>query len=210
MIMMTMEIARPSEAIGLLSSMYLCKPSREAIENWKGALAEDSSIFLADLKKAIGEIDVASGEELEELLWEYTRLFIGPYKLPCPPWESVYTSPKRLLMQEAADKVRQIYRETGLTINTADVLPDHIGAELNFLALLFHGISGGSGKKAHYINLAERLVNEHLLKWVPQFARDMEEASDTLFYKALARTTGKLLDSIGDCADWYNSLEIPE
>ena len=190
MIMMTIEIARPSDAIGLLSSMYLCKPSKESIENWKVALAEDSSILLADLKKAICEIDVASVEELEELLWEYTRLFIGPYKLPCPPWESVYTSPKRLLMQEAADQVRQIYGETGLTINTADVLPDHIGAELNFLAVLL-------GRKDCDIKIIERFFSEHLLKWVPEFTKDMENASETLFYKSLAKATRNIVDIIG-------------
>ena len=134
--MLTAEMVTPSEALKLLSSMYLCQPAREAVESWKAALAEDSSIFLDDLKKAVNGIDTTSDEQLDELLWEYTRLFIGPYRLPCPPWESVYTSPKKLMMQEAADQVLLLYREAGLTINTADVLPDHIGAELNFLAVL--------------------------------------------------------------------------
>ncbi len=197
MVMMTVKIARPSDAIGLLSSMYLCKPAREAIENWKGALAEDSSIFLADLKKAIGEIDVASVKELEELLWEYTRLFIGPYKLPCPPWESVYTSSKRLLMQEAVDQVRQIYGETGLTINTADVLPDHIGAELNFLAVLLQRTYSEAEKKDYDVKIIERFFSEHLFKWVPSFTKDMENASETLFYKSLAKATRNIIDFIG-------------
>lgn len=197
MIMMTMEISMPSEAIGLLSCMYLCKPSREAIENWKGALAADSSIFLADLKKAIGEIDVASAEELEDLLWEYTRLFIGPYKLPCPPWESVYTSPKRLLMQEGADQVRQIYGEAGLTINTADVLPDHIGAELNFLTVLLQKTNLETEQKNRYINISERFFAEHLVKWVPSFTKDMEAAAETSFYKAVAKATRDIIEFIG-------------
>jgi TorA maturation chaperone TorD len=46
------------------------------------------------LKGALDAINLESEEELEELLWDYTRLFIGPYHLPCPPLESVYTSPK--------------------------------------------------------------------------------------------------------------------
>ncbi len=195
--MTTIEVAKPSEAVVLLSSMYLCKPSRGCIENWKAALEEDSSIFLSDLKKAISEIDIASGEELKELLWEYTRLFIGHYKLPCPPWESFYTSPKRLLMQEAADQVRQIYRETGLTINTADVLPDHIGAELNFLAVLLQKSHMETKQKDHHIKLAGRFLSEHLLKWVPEFARDMENAAETLFYKELAKATRNIIEFIG-------------
>ncbi len=186
-----------TEICSLLSSMYLCKPSKEAIYNWKTLVAEGTSIFLRDMKAALEGINAESEEEVESLIWEYTRLFIGPYKLPCPPWESVYASPKRLMMQESADEVRRIYDELGLTVDDPGVMPDHIGAELNFLALLFHGMHEEGENEAHYINLAERLVNEHLLQWVPQFARDMEDASDMLFYKTLARTTRKLLDLIG-------------
>jgi TorA maturation chaperone TorD len=194
--MITSSIASPSEAIGLLSSMYLCKPSRAAIENWKRALVEDTSIFLDDLKKAIGGIDMTSEDELDELLWEYTRLFIGPYKLPCPPWESVYTSPKRLLMQDAADEVRKIYEDAGLTINTADVMPDHIGAEINFLGVLLQKTYSEADRKDHYTKITERFLTDHLLKWVPSFTKDMENAAETSFYKALARTTGNVIDFI--------------
>ena len=69
--MMTAEMVTSSEALSLLSSMYLCKPSGVVIENWKVALAEDLSIFLADLKTALHEIDMTSEIEMENLLWEY-------------------------------------------------------------------------------------------------------------------------------------------
>jgi TorA maturation chaperone TorD len=195
--MTTREMAPPSEAIELLSSMYLCKPSRETIENWRRALAENASIFLADLTKAISDIDAASEKEMEGLLWDFTRLFIGPYKLPCPPWESVYTSPKRLMMQDAADQVRKIYGEAGLTINSADVMPDHIGAELNFLALLLQRTYSGTDKKDEYRRMTEEFLDEHLLKWAPDFTRDMEDAAETPFYKALAKETRRVIDFIG-------------
>lgn len=195
--MMTAEMVTPGEAFGLLSSMYLCPPSREALENWKRALAEDTSIFLADLKKAISGIDLNSEEEVENLLSEYTRLFIGPYKLPCPPWESVYTSPKKLMMQDAADQVRALYEGAGLTINSAEVMPDHIGAELNFLALLLQRMNSRTDGTDHYLGTTEKLLHDHLLKWTPDFTRDMEEAAETLFYKELAMATRKMIDFVG-------------
>jgi TorA maturation chaperone TorD len=194
--MTTVEIATPSEAVGLLSSMYLCPPSREAVENWKTALAEDTSIFLAYLKKAINGIDLNSENELENLLSEYTRLFIGPYKLPCPPWESVYTSPKKLMMQDAAANVLKLYHEAGLSLESAEVMPDHIGAELNFLAILFTKTNSERGKR-EYVGIAGKLLNDHLLKWTPDFTRDMEEAAETSFYKELARATRKVIDFVG-------------
>lgn len=181
----------------MLSSMYLCKPSRATIENWKAALAEDSSIFLADLKTALHEIDVTSESEMENLLWEYTRLFIGPYKLPCPPWESVYTSPKKLMMQDAAGQIRELYEQAGLKINTDDVMPDHIGAELNFLTVLLQRTHSETNSKDTHMNMTEKLLNDHLLKWTPNFTTDMENAAETPFYKELARATGKIIDVIG-------------
>lgn len=195
--MMTAEMVTPSEVLELLSSIYLCKPSRESIENWQTALAADSSIFLDDLKRVINGLDRASEEQLEELLWEYTRLFIGPYRLPSPPWESVYTSPKRLLMQEAAEQVLAIYREAGLAVNTPDVLPDHIGVELNFLAVLLQETHSETDQKDLYVDMTGKFLAEHLLRWVPEFTRDMENAAETPFYKAVAKTTRSIIEFIG-------------
>ena len=144
---------------------------------------------MLDLKDALDEIDLKSERELKDLLWEYTRLFIGPYKLPCPPWESVYTSPKKLLMQDAYDEVQKSYDELGLMVNNLDILPDHIGAELNFLAVLFQKINSEPEKRLSYINIAKKFCDEHLMKWIPQFTRDMEEAANILFYETLARVT---------------------
>lgn len=195
--MMTAEMVTPSEALKLLSSMYLCKPSVTAIENWKTALSEDASVFLHELKETVTEINTSSNDELEELLWDYTRLFIGPYKLPSPPWESVYTSPKRLMMQDAAEQVLQLYREAGLSLETPDIMPDHIGAELNFLAVLLQKTHLETEQKDHYLETTGRFLSEHLLKWVPEFTKDMENAAETSFYKAVANATRNVIDFIG-------------
>jgi TorA maturation chaperone TorD len=178
-----------SKIFSLLSSLYLCRPSRDALENWRILLSGDVSDFMLDLKDALDEIDLKSERELKDLIWEYTRLFIGPYKLPCPPWESVYTSPKKLLMQDAYDEVKNSYDELGLMINNPDILPDHIGAELNFLAVLFQKIDSEPEKRLSHINIAKRFCDDHLMKWIPQFTRDMEEAANILFYETLARVT---------------------
>ncbi|MBI5043412.1 MAG: molecular chaperone TorD family protein [Nitrospirae bacterium] len=190
---MTLDLSR---TLSLLSSMYLCKPSKEALENWKKLLSEDTPYFLAELKNTIDEIDLDSERELEDLLWEYTRLFIGPYKLPCPLWESVYTSPKRLMMQEAYDDVRAFYAEMGLAINDQNVMYDHIGAELNFLAVLYKNIDDCPEKRFYYENLAKRFLVEHILKWAPQFADDMEKATDTAYYKVLALATKCIIQDL--------------
>jgi len=179
--------------LSLLSSLYLCKPSKEAIANWKIFLSENTSGFLFGLEGALHKIDHHSGQVMDDLLWEYTRLFVGPYKLPCPPWESVYASPKRLLMQSAYDRVQDCYREIGLAVSGFDIMPDHIGAELNFLAILYGKIIQGGKKEPHFRALANKFMDEHLLRWIPQFTQDMASAAHSVFYKELAQTTNKFI-----------------
>ncbi len=183
----------------LLSSMYLCMPSAEAVSTWKELLDEETPPFFEEIKAALNAVDTADGETLENLLWEHTRLFIGPYKLQSPPWESVYTSPKRLLMQDAADTVSRAYAEAGLAIDDPAVMPDHIGLELNFLALVLEkaGKEDGSERRK-YSRIAKQFQEQHLFPWVPQFAEDLEAAAENTLYKAVARTTARLMAQLND------------
>ncbi len=179
----------PSKILGLLSSLYVCKPTKEAIKNWKASLSDDVPNSLSRLKDALDKIDLNSGQEFEDLLWEYTRLFIGPYKLPCPPWESVYTSGKRLMMQEAYDQVQDFYSEVGLKVGNPNIMTDHVGAELNFLAVLHEKMEGDHEKRSYYVDIGKRFMDEHVMRWIPQFTQDMEEAADLRLYKTLAQAT---------------------
>jgi putative dimethyl sulfoxide reductase chaperone len=175
----------------LLSSMYLCKPTRESLAHWRQLLTEEHLDRGDDLKRALDAIDLASEQELEDLLWEYTRLFIGPHRLPCPPLESVYTSSKRLMMQEAYGEVQQFYARIGIEVGSGEVMPDHVGAELNFLAILFDRMASEPGKQTQHETLADEFLAKHIRNWVPRFASDMEEAAETPFFKALAKTTSE-------------------
>jgi TorA maturation chaperone TorD len=93
------------------------------------------------------------------------------------------------MMQDAYDEVREFYSLFGVEIGNADVMPDHIGAELNFLAILFDRMASETGIKNQYKGLAETFLMFHLRNWVPRFTADMEEASKTNFYKTLAKKT---------------------
>ncbi|MEI3231097.1 MAG: molecular chaperone TorD family protein, partial [Gordonibacter pamelaeae] len=60
----------------------------------------------ARLQDALAEVAAANG--LGQLRSVYTKLFIGPAKLPAPPWESVYaTGGRPLLFQESTLAVRR-------------------------------------------------------------------------------------------------------
>lgn len=178
-----------SAVLSLLASMYLCKPTADAIANWRDLMSGSVPEPLRDLSEVLERINLNSEEEMQDLLWDFTRLFIGPYRLPCPPWESVYASEKRLLLQEPSDAVRAIYERLGVEVGTPSVLPDHIGAELNFMGILLQKIEFGSMEQETYRQLSRDFLDEHLRNWIPRFASDMEKAAETSLYKALARST---------------------
>jgi len=175
--------------------MYLVQPTREAIEGWRIALAGDLPDFAAPLKQAVdAAAGLASEGKIEVLQTEYAGLLIGPAALPCPPWESIYTSPNRQMMQEAHDAVAALYAEAGLAVQQTSVLPDHIGAELHFLSLLLERVEHGTEQEQKTaLDLADRLLDDHVNRWVGPFTQDLEQAAHATLYITLARVTRNMV-----------------
>ncbi|TWH45086.1 molecular chaperone [Sporomusa sp. KB1] len=141
-------------------------------------------------------------DPLTDLAVDYARVFLGAGIVgneAAYPYESVYTSPKRLIMQEARDQVMAAYRAKGLTkVETQDVPEDHIALELEFMAYLCRGTQQALDTDdwaAVSVYIEEQLgfLTKHLLNWVPALCADIEKYAGTDFYKALAKvTTGYL------------------
>ena len=141
-------------------------------------------------------------DPLTDLAVDYARVFLGAGIVgneAAYPYESVYTSPKRLIMQEARDQVMAAYRAKGLTkVETQDVPEDHIALELEFMAYLCHDTQQAIDRddwEAVSVYIEEQLdfLTKHLLNWVPAFCVDIEKYAGTDFYKAVAKvTTGYL------------------
>ncbi len=81
-----------------------------------------------------------------------------------PPWESVHTSLNRLLIRGAHDQVIKVYGQMGLAVNSPQIMADHIGAELNFAALLEEKIRMGdeNSREATW-----KFRRNHLERWIP-------------------------------------------
>ena len=81
-----------------------------------------------------GYLSQADGTVLTELAVDYVRAFIGSGNdgfSAAYPYESVYTSPKRLMMQDARDEVLVLYRAFGLDKQESwKEGEDHIALEL--------------------------------------------------------------------------------
>jgi len=124
---------------------------------------------------------------------EYTRLFIGPFHLPAPPYESLYwVESQGMVMGEPTLAVRAMYRGEGLDLSgSVHDLPDHIIAELEFMSYL-------AGQEAlrwerepegvrSCLMKQDAFLSAHLAKWTPLFTRAVVRETNEEFYRLLAR-----------------------
>ena len=144
----------------------------------------------ARLQDAIAEA-VASGPD--GLCSAYTKLFIGPAKLPAPPWESVYATGEPLLFQESTLAVRDAYRRAGYAAaGSPHEADDHLAVELDFMATLAADASaafeaGDEERCADLLAVQRDFLREHLLTWVGAFAERLAgSAGDGAFYPRFA------------------------
>lgn len=119
----------------------------------------------------------------EELELEYTRLFYGPNKMLCPPYESMYKENR--IFGEATLSVINFYGKYNYKLNDEITeVPDHISLELEFMNMLC---------KKGLIDAQYAFLIKHLLPFVKKFRRAIEEYSIVLFYKKLTKLMEKFL-----------------
>jgi TorA maturation chaperone TorD len=131
---------------------------------------------------------VADGPRLAA---EHLRLFAGRAEVALR--ETGYGDGRRFGGQpvELAD-IAGFYRAFGLKLSATEPdLPDHLGAELEFLSVLLvkaaYADSRGWTRRAYLArDGAKRFLAEHLGRWVPGFAAALDAAGARPPYRALA------------------------
>jgi anaerobic sulfite reductase subunit A len=121
----------------------------------------------------------------DELVVDYAKIFLAAGEAKgnaAFPYESVYTSKQKLVMQEAWSEVKALYDQKGIVLSNAgsDIKEDHIASELAFMAYL---CENGT------VNEALSFLNGHLLNWVEDFVADIEKYARTVFYPAIGKLT---------------------
>ncbi|MGE4272479.1 MAG: molecular chaperone [Desulfitobacterium sp.] len=197
----------------LLQHIFGNEPSQELLdiatnqhtqEALELMLDEDDSYlntYLALLTELRQGLATDTDGTLDKLTSEYTYLMIGPNKLPAPPWESVYVTKERALFQESTLKVRRTYLEYQfLPANYPHEADDHLAFELDFMAHLakltlerFDEQNIDDVKRL----LADQkaFLEEHLLVWIGDFAKDIQESKTHHFYPHLAALTEQFLQT---------------
>ena len=194
-------LANRNATYDFLSRMYKTEVDEEFyafLRGMKFPVKTGSDEVDEGYRKIRSYLSHAPASVMTELAVDYVRTFIGGgtngYSAAYP-FESVYTSPKRLLMQGARDEVLVIYRAAG--IDKADSWTDgedHIALELEFMQILgtraAEALAEGDEDRCAALLLQQRnFMREHLLAWYPMMAADMRRFAKTDFYQGLTDLT---------------------
>lgn len=140
-----------------------------------------------------------SDEELvEELILEYTQLFLGP-----DPHKSVHNvredGEDGKLWGQSTIEVQNFIETSGLKF-TGDFkgLPDHIGVELEFLRHIAEKEQEALEKNSFddvvtCLKLSEQFISEHLLTWIESFTKQIKKQAKIPFYYSAAVATLEVL-----------------
>ena len=156
---------------------------------------------IAEMEIFVSQYSGDAQKLLTDLQIEYTYLFINAVpSVPAPPYESVYSG-RGLLMGEPVSRVLHLYREAGLIISESyDALPDHIGAELEFMFYLVQQetkvrqtndrdtADTWREKQSHFLS-------EHLLQWSSPFMARVTQNARMPFYRLLAELLGAFFNT---------------
>lgn len=197
----------------LLKNLFLKPPSKEILGNLR-KLNSFENIGNPDLVGGLEHLRKGADCEKDKLALEHTRLFIGPYKLPAPPYESVYRTKERLVMQQPTIEVRKAYLQAGLEVKGIYTSPDdHISAELEFMEYLCDKTASSLKNQDAYetmkhIELQRKFLEEHLNKWIPAFSDDIIKNTKQDFYKGAALLLRGFISSETERMEHYLRAEV--
>jgi TorA maturation chaperone TorD len=136
---------------------------------------------------------------MDNLAADYAAIYLTG-ALDISPFESFWVSDDHLLCQEAMFELRSLYAAEGLTVPNWRQRPDdHLVYELQFLSRRLQWLADRTinsdivatrnlDTRKEWRSLA-KLLDQHLLRWLPDFAIRVTQRCDTAFYGALALTT---------------------
>jgi putative dimethyl sulfoxide reductase chaperone len=152
---------------------------------------------LAELARKLGEDFVA--QDLQTLLVDYTRLFMGPPQPLARPHGAFWLTGETTLMQDATLAVLELYQEGGFELDDEfREMPDHVAVELEFLYLLIFRRNeeqrgGLPGALAKWEQLEKVFLGRHLGAWIGPFAAEVTAGAETAFYRHLAELTERFV-----------------
>lgn len=165
-----------------LSTQLACMKQSPELQEYAAAISE--------LEHALGaykeSTETVVGAHLSQL--DYTRLFIGSFKMYASPYASYYIDGADQVFGPTAVAVEDLYAQFGLEIKAEEHdMPDHIRYLLMFLSLLARAYEQTDSRD---MALAyEDFKQEFLDSWSSQFAERVHTYTEYAFYPALISFT---------------------
>ncbi len=178
------------KSLWLALSRSLVMPDEKWFDTMEAFLQELGSEewnegFSRTLREWTDAFQELKAEPLEEVQYEYTRLFVNGYpKTACPPYESVYR--EGTMLGELAMDVYLIYQDWGLEI-TREEAGDHLAVLLEFMYYLSSLLDVVEDDELRQAVEGEirAFWKEHIESWLPKFVGDLVESAEMPFYTLL-------------------------
>ncbi len=157
------------------------------------AAAQRISPELGEHAQRLGAAFAAA--DLQDLLVDYTRLFLGAPQALAKPYASVWLSTDPELMQDSAMELQRLYAQGGFEMDEDfRDLPDHVAVELEFLYLLNFQFNqaraaGDDAAVQALAVLRTAFLVGHLGRWLGGFILAVHDHAQSEFYRALAEFT---------------------
>ena len=143
-------------------------------------------------------------DSLEELLVDYSKLFLGPGHTLAPPYESAWRDKNSDDPMDSVQALIELYDDGGFAIDPDfRDLPDHVAVELEFLyTLIFQQAaamrSGDRKALDHAKALQWSLQTRHMDAWLGAFVDALRENAQCSFYRDLATITAEFMRKVGE------------
>ncbi len=199
-----------STVYGFFSQAFLRGPSQQfltALISDEGAANLREVFPDAAYQQELAQVRLESREgrlTLEAAVLDFEALFRVPGPHYLSPYESVYRAPSaggwcRLCGPEAA-AVEQFYLREGLTPNAGFTeLPDHVGVEMEFMAVLCRKAveamrKGDRTAVQEYHHQQYCFFREHMRPWVRVLAERLASQAQTSLYRFLGNFLNLFLE----------------
>lgn len=201
-------VAAMADVSRLLAACYYEPAPEFSEERLFDALVDAAACIDADLAARARELKSAfDAESGQELLVDYAHLFLGPVGLLAVPYESAWLGKLGEPLEETTQALLDLYADGGFEVDPDfRDLPDHLAVELEFLyTLLFRkaaALRDGDRQAIGEMDaLRERLIANHLDRWLPDFQTAVLEGAQCRFYRELADLTA-LFVNVARSDEW--------
>jgi TorA maturation chaperone TorD len=199
------DIEKARATVFNMFTALLCQPEEGLLKtpNVFDTLERALKVVLPESSGHVGQIrETLKQSAVQDLLVEYTRLFIGPFKTLAPPYSSLYFG-HDTLMSDKTMWVVNCYKKSGFVFNgRIQDVPDHVTIETEFLYCLLHNeiraLDSGDGDGARRLwENQKEFFDGHYRKWVPAFCERVASETNNEYFRVLSKCLQEFIRGVG-------------